>query len=213
MTVIGITGGSGSGKSTLVRALVDLLGEERVAVLCQDHYYRDLSHLELSLRALANFDHPDALDLDLLAAHAQELRSGEAVDRPVYDMPTHTRTGDTVRVEPRETILVEGTLLGAHPELASALHAMVFVDLEESKRLARRVRRDVHDRGRTRVSVHHQWSVTVAPMFTEFVEPIRAPADLTVRGDEPAGDLAGRVAAPLHICALHRVHLAADPSD
>lgn len=197
MKVIGITGGSGSGKSTLVRALVALLGEGQVAVLRQDDYYRDLAHLEPEVRAATNFDLPDALDLELLADHLESLKGGRAVSRPIYDMATHTRTPNAVRIEPREVVLIDGTLIGTHEKLRSLLDGLVFVDLAESVRLARRMERDVLERDRTRESVQLQWSTSVAPMFEEFILPVRAGADRIVGGDEPPQNLARAVVAGL----------------
>ncbi len=197
MRVLGITGGSGSGKSTLLGAVATLLGKESTSILRQDDYYRDLAHLEPEARATRNFDHPDAIEFDLLAAHVRALEDGRAIPRPVYDMTTHTRTPKPIRVEPREVVLIEGTLIGAYPGLRALLDGMVFVDLEDSVRLARRIERDTRERGRTEESVRIQWSTSVAVMFSEFVEPERTRADLVVRGDEPPMELAGVVLARL----------------
>ena len=197
MRIIGITGGSGSGKSTLLGAIAALLGTNAVSILRQDDYYRDLSHLPLAERAATNFDHPNSLDLDLLAAQAEKLRAGEAVDRPSYDFTTHTRRAAPVRIESRSLLLIEGTLIGAHPALVRSLDCVVFVDLEEPERLARRICRDIRERGRTEESVRRQWALTVAPMHAEFVEPVMAQADLVVRADEPPAGLAASVAAHL----------------
>jgi uridine kinase len=194
---LGVAGGSGSGKSTLVHAIVEHLGEDRCAVLRQDHYYHDLSHLPLPERAAVNFDHPKAIDLARLAADLDRLRAGEPARRPVYDFRSHTRERRTVAVEPRPVVIVEGTLIGWNERILAGLDGLVYVELEEEERFARRRRRDARERGRTEESVRRQWERTVAPMHRAFVAQTRHRADLVVRGDEPPADLAAAVALRL----------------
>jgi uridine kinase len=179
-TVVGVSGGSGSGKSTVSRRLREAVGPERMALVMQDSYYRDLpSHDEAAILA-HNFDHPDSLELELLAHHLAELKAGRAVDVPVYDFVTHTRSAEVQRVEPGPVVLVEGILLFAVPELVDVFDLRVFVDTDADVRLARRVRRDVAERGRTAGDVLRQWEETVRPMHLEFVEPSRRWADVIV---------------------------------
>lgn len=179
-TVVGVSGGSGSGKSTVSQKLREAVGPDRMALVMQDSYYRDLpSHDEATILA-HNFDHPDSLELELLAEHLAELKAGRAVDVPVYDFATHTRTYEVQRVEPGPVVLVEGILLFAVPELLDVFDLRVFVDTDADVRLARRVRRDVAERGRTADDVLRQWEETVRPMHLEFVEPSRRWADVIV---------------------------------
>ena len=194
---VAVAGGSGSGKTSLTRALVDALGVERCAVLDHDSYYRDLSHLPMAQRAEVNFDHPDSLENDLLAAHMASLRAGEAVQRPVYDFATHTRTAATTRVEPRPIVLCEGILLLAVPALRSAFDLRVYVDTPPDVRALRRVQRDIVERGRTVQSVVHQYMQSVRPMHERFVEPARATADLVLGWQHTPAEWAATVVATL----------------
>lgn len=194
---IGIVGGSGSGKSTLARALARRIGEDRVRILKQDFYYRDLSHLPLGERARTNFDAPESLDLAGMGADLAALRAGRSVRPPRYDMATHARIGFAEEVEPAPVILAEGTLLLADPAVAETLDAVVYVELPAEQRLARRIRRDVEDRGRTEESVRARWEATVLPMYREHTAPIRNRADLVVSGAAPVEETARAVAAAL----------------
>ncbi|MGE3173927.1 MAG: uridine kinase [Planctomycetota bacterium] len=194
--LVAIVGGTGSGKTTLAGALARHLGA-RCAVLDHDAYYHDLSHLEPPLRAATNFDHPDALDNDLLLQQLQALRQGRAVDKPRYCFATHTRLPQRERVPAREIVLVEGILLLAPPRLRAAFDLRVFVDVDDDVRALRRLRRDIRERGRTVDSVYTQWLATVRPMHQQFVEPARAHADLIVSGEAPIEDAVRRIAAQL----------------
>lgn len=176
--VIGIAGGSGSGKSTVLQRILDRLGAERVAILDHDRYYFDLAHLSQEERAKVNFDHPASLETTLLCRHVDELLEGRAVDKPVYDFTTHRRTERVERVEPRSLIVIEGILVLAEPELVRRMDLRVFVDADDDIRLARRIRRDVAERGRSVDSVLDQYEATVRPMHLQFVAPTRRIADL-----------------------------------
>lgn len=189
-TVLGVAGGSGAGKTTLVDGVVSRLGD-RAAVLWFDEYYHDLVHLDPAERATVNFDHPDSLDGGLLIEHLDGLLAGRAVDVPVYDFSTHTRTTLTRRVEPRPVVVVDGILVLAVPEVRRRLDLAVFVDAPEAVRLARRMDRDVAERGRTPESVRAQFAATVGPMHDEFVAPSGGRADLRLDG---TGDRAANVA-------------------
>ncbi|MCH2426405.1 MAG: uridine kinase [Acidimicrobiales bacterium] len=184
-TVIGVVGGSGAGKTTLVWGLADRLGAD-VSVLWFDEYYHDLVHLTPDERALVNYDHPDSLDVDLLVSHLDGLLAGRPAEVPVYDFTTHTRTGTTRRVDPRPVIVVDGILVLAFPVIRERLDVSVFVEAPAEVRLARRLDRDVRERGRTPESVRTQFAATVAPMHDAFVSPCRDLADLTLDGQ---GDL------------------------
>ncbi len=178
--VIGIAGGSGSGKTTVAQALLERVGPEYVALLPHDAYYRDFSHLPPEERAQVNYDHPDALETDLLIEHIHQLRQGRAIARPVYDFTRHARSAETVRVEPKPIILVEGILIFAEPDLRRLLDIKIYVDTDADLRFIRRLLRDVEERGRTVESVIRQYLTTVRPMHLEFVEPSKRYADIIV---------------------------------
>ncbi len=178
--LIGIAGGSGAGKTTVLRALLEQIGEERVAYVYHDSYYRDLSHLSPTERAEVNFDHPDALETDLLIQHLKRLQMGEAVDVPIYDFTTHTRRHETQRLEPKPVILVEGILILADRALREMMDIKIYVDTDADLRFIRRLKRDLEDRGRTIQSVIEQYEETVRPMHNSFVEPSKRYADIII---------------------------------
>ncbi len=176
--VIGIAGGTGSGKTTVVRRLIEALGTDQVGVLEHDRYYRDRSDLRLEERALLNYDHPDALETDMLVSHLRELKAGRAVDVPTYDFARHNRLPERTRLEPHPALVVEGILIFADPDLRSLMDVKVFVDADADTRFIRRLTRDVAERGRTLTSVIDQYLGTVKPMHLEFVEPSKRYADI-----------------------------------
>ena len=176
--VIGVAGGTGSGKTTVVHELVRALGGGRVSVVHHDAYYRDASHLTPAQRAAINFDHPDALETDLLVAHLDALRAGRPVEMPVYDFATHTRAAETRIIEPTRAVVVDGLLVLWDARLRERLDVKVFVDTDADVRLVRRLRRDIEDRGRSFDSVLRQYVETVRPMHLEFVEPSKRWADI-----------------------------------
>jgi uridine kinase len=178
--VIGIAGGSGSGKTTVIRQIIDGLDPAHIAVIEHDAYYRDLSHLPLDARRATNFDHPDALETELLLLHLDGLIGGQSIQKPTYDFQQHTRRRETVAVEPRSVILVDGILVLAEPELAARMDIKLFVDTDDDVRLMRRIRRDLSERGRTIEDILHQYEQTVRPMHLQFVEPSRRRADLII---------------------------------
>ncbi len=188
-TVLGVAGGSGVGKTTLVNRVVERLGN-RATVLWFDEYYHDLIHLDPDERATVNYDHPDSLDSALLVEHLDSLLTGRAVEVPIYDFSTHTRTGSTRRVDPRSVVVVDGILVLAVPEVRDRIDLAVFVDAPEQVRLGRRLERDVRERGRTPESVRAQFAATVAPMHETHVVPSGEYADLLLDG---AGELARNV--------------------
>jgi uridine kinase len=183
--IIGIAGGSGSGKTTIADAVVRALPE--VAVVQHDSYYRHRPDLSLEQRSLVNYDHPDSLETDLLVNHLGLLARGVAIDRPIYDFTEHLRSIETDRVKSSPVIIVEGILVLANPELRALLGLKVYVDADSDVRLARRLSRDIDQRGRTPQSVLEQYYASVRPMHVEFVEPSKRHADLVIaERDHPA---------------------------
>lgn len=178
--VLGVAGGSGSGKSTVVREVRAALGADRTAVLAHDAYYRDLRHVPATQRATVNFDHPESLETELMAAHVQALQDGRTVEVPTYDFANHIRAEATRTVHPTPTIIIDGILVLADPRLRALMDLKVFVDTDADLRLIRRLRRDTRDRGRTPESVIRQYEESVRPMHLEFVEPSKRHADMLV---------------------------------
>ncbi len=178
--IVGVAGGTGSGKTTVSQAILERVGRERIAYIQHDAYYRDRSHLPFEERAKLNFDHPDALETELLVEHLQRLRAGEPVEVPIYDFATHTRIPQTRRVEPRPVIMVEGILIFADRALRDMLDVKIFVDTDADLRFIRRLERDIAERGRTMRSVIDQYLATVRPMHLEFVEPSKRYADVII---------------------------------
>jgi len=178
--VIGVAGGSGSGKTTVADAIVRRVGHDRVRSIHQDRYYRDLSRLDEASRRRTNFDHPDAIEDDLLVEHLDLLAAGNSVELPIYDFARHLRTGRTDTAEPRPVILVEGILILAVAAVRARLDLKLYVDTDADLRFIRRLERDTEQRGRSVQSVVDQWLATVRPMHLEFVEPSRRYADLII---------------------------------
>jgi uridine kinase len=178
--VIGMAGGTGSGKTTVAREILKRVGTAPISLIQHDAYYKDLGNLPPAQRALQNFDHPDALENDLLITHLKELKAGRPVEIPVYDFTTHTRTGQTQRVEPYHVILVEGILIFADQALRDLMDVKIYVDTDADIRFIRRLQRDLADRGRTMDSVIHQYLATVRPMHEEFVEPSKRYSDIII---------------------------------
>jgi len=178
--IVGIAGGSGSGKTTLAQLVLERVGDERIAYLPHDAYYKDLSSLPPSQRAMINFDHPDSLDTELLIEHITQLKNGQAVELPIYDFKTHSRTAETYSIEPRSIIMVEGILIFADPTLRKLMDVKIFVDTDSDLRFIRRLERDINERGRTTENVIRQYLATVRPMHLEFVEPSKRYADVIV---------------------------------
>jgi uridine kinase len=178
--VIGIAGGTGSGKTTVANVILRRLGADKITFLPHDSYYRDLGELTIEERQKINFDHPDALETELLIKHIQALKRGETVDVPIYDFTTHTRTDQTLHIESQSVILVEGILIFADETLLTLFDAKIFVDTPDDIRFIRRLQRDLLERGRTVDSVIQQYMTTVRPMHLEFVEPSKRQADVII---------------------------------
>ena len=183
-TLVGISGGSGSGKTTLAAAIHERLGNRRSTVLSLDAYYKDLSHLPLKERAAVNFDHPDALDVQLLTQQMRQLGCGQAVEVPRYDFTIHTRRPETLTLQPKTVVLIEGILLFALDSIRSLLDLKVFVDVSPDIRFIRRLVRDIQERGRTVESCIQQYYATTRPMHFAWVEPSKAFGDIVVSGEE-----------------------------
>lgn len=191
---IGLAGGSGSGKTTVAEDVVGRLNGQ-VSLLQHDAYYRHQPELSYEERTRVNYDHPSSLETELLIQHLEALRSGIAIERPVYDFAQHLRSDETVRVEPAPVVVVEGILVLAEPGLRSELDLKIFVDTAPDIRLARRIERDITERGRTVESVLGQYFATVRPMHIEFVETSKRYADLII----PEGHNAAAVATVVEL--------------
>lgn len=178
--VIGICGGTGSGKTSVANRLLKSVKAGDVVYLQQDSYYRNLNDLPLDFRRAVNFDHPDAVDNDLLVEHLKALKNGQQVELPVYDFKHHMRLPETLRVEPTPIIIIEGILIFADARLLQEMDIKVFVDTPDDLRFIRRLRRDIAERGRTADSVIEQYLSTVRPMHMQFVEPSKRYADVII---------------------------------
>lgn len=177
---IGIAGGTGSGKTTVANVILERVGRDRIAYLPHDAYYRDLGDLPYDQKAAMNFDHPDSLETELMIKHILELKKANAVEIPVYDFSTHSRTSKTIHVEPHAVIIVEGILLFVDKQLRDLLDIKIFVDTDADIRFIRRLQRDITERGRTTDMVVQQYLSTVRPMHLEFVEPSKRYANIII---------------------------------
>ena len=180
VTVIGVAGGTGSGKSTLVKQLQEAFKGDDVATLCHDYYYKAHPELTYDERTKLNYDHPAAFDTDMLVDHVKALKANVAIEHPVYSFVDHNRTDEKVAVKPSKVIIVDGILIFENKELRELMDIKVFVDTDADIRLARRILRDVRDRGRSMESVIDQYTTTVKPMHEEFVEPSKKHADVII---------------------------------
>jgi uridine kinase len=180
MLVIGIAGGTGSGKTTVVNKIINALPQGEVAVLPQDSYYRDSSHIPPEERCNINFDEPAAIEWELLEEHLRELKAGRPIEVPTYSYLTCTRQPETVRVEPRDVIIIEGILILTQPELCDLMDVKVFVDADADDRLIRVISRDCIERGRTPQMVIDRYEAVLKPMHQLYIEPSKRYADLLV---------------------------------
>jgi uridine kinase len=178
--VIGIAGGSGSGKTTVANSVLERVGADRIAFFPHDAYYRDLQHLPLNQRATMNVDHPDSLETELMVQHVRSLKRWQPIELPVYDFTTHSRTTQSVRVNPQPVIVVEGILIFAERALRELFDVKIFVDTDPDIRFIRRLKRDIEERSRTTDNVIRQYMTTVRPMHLEFVEPSKRYADVII---------------------------------
>ncbi|KJJ39476.1 uridine kinase [Aequorivita vladivostokensis] len=180
MLIIGIAGGTGSGKTTVVDQIVAELPADEVCVISQDSYYHDTSHLSLEERVKINFDHPKAIDFDLLVGHLKELREGNSFEQPVYSFVEHNRTGETITTFPKKVIIVEGILILAHPDIREMFDIKIFVHADSDERLIRRLKRDIATRGRDLEEVLNRYQTTLKPMHQQFIEPTKEFADIII---------------------------------
>ena len=177
--VIGITGGSGSGKTTVVKKILDFFPGNEVAVISQDAYYRDNSHLSLEERRKINFDHPNSIEFELLVKHIEALKKGQAIEEPTYDYVTSSRQQKTTRIEPRHIVIVEGILLFTDAQIRNLCNIKVYVDADSDDRLIRIIERDMLERGRSAQDVINRYQIVKA-MHEQFIEPTKRFADLII---------------------------------
>lgn len=180
MFIIGIAGGTGSGKTTVVRKLLERLPKGEVVVIPQDSYYKDSSHVPIEERQNINFDHPDAFEWPLLAKHIEQLKKGQAVEQPIYDYITSSRLKETVHVEPKEIIIVEGIMALRDYHLRQQMDLKIFVDADADDRLIRVVKRDIVERGRTIEAVMERYQRVLKPMHEQFIETCKRYADVII---------------------------------
>ena len=178
--IIGIAGGSCSGKTSVTHAIYDVFKDHSVAVIEQDYYYKDQSHLTFEERLLTNYDHPLAFDTDLLIEHIHTLLDRKSIEKPVYDYVNHTRSNEVVHVEPKDVIIVEGILVLEDERLRGLMDIKLFVDTDSDLRIIRRIQRDIKERGRTADSVIEQYISAVRPMHNMFIEPTKRYADVII---------------------------------
>lgn len=180
MLIIGIAGGSGCGKSTVVKKIVKSLPKDAVAIIPQDSYYKDSGHLSPEERAKKNFDHPSSIEFSLLRKHLDLLKSGSEIDMPMYSYLTCARLKETVKMQPKEVIIVEGILILTNPKIREILDIKVFVDADPDDRLMRVIRRDIEERGRSFIEVLEHYERYVKPMHLQFIEPTKRYADIII---------------------------------
>ena len=178
--LIGITGGTGSGKSTVAKAIYESLPKNNIIIIEQDSYYNDQSHLTPEERIKTNYDHPLAFDTDLLVSHLKDLLDNKPIDKPLYDFTVHNRMKETIRIEPKEIIILEGILILDSPEIRKLLDIKIYVDTDADVRIIRRIQRDMKERGRTLESIIKQYTEVVKPMHYEFIEPTKRYADIII---------------------------------
>lgn len=178
--LIGITGGTGSGKSTIAKEICNKFDEACIAMIEQDSYYKDQSHLSFGERIKTNYDHPDAFDTELLVNHLKKLMENKSIEKPIYDFEKHTRKKETIKVESREIIIVEGILILQEQKVRDLLDIKIYVDTDADVRIIRRIVRDMHERGRTLDSVINQYLNVVRPMHMQFIEPSKRYADIII---------------------------------
>ncbi len=178
--IIGIAGGTGSGKTTVVKKIIELLPKDEVAILPQDSYYRDNSDLPLEERQEMNFDHPRSLEFSLLVEHIKQLKAGNSIQQPIYSYLTCTRSKETILVEPKKVVIVEGILILANAQLRNIMDIKVFVDADNDDRLMRVIMRDIVERGRSVNKVLERYEKTVKPMHLQFIEPTKRYADIII---------------------------------
>ncbi len=184
MLIIGIAGGTGSGKTTVVHQIMNELPETEVGIISQDSYYKQNIGMSYEERSNINFDHPRAIDFELLVRHLKDLKADKTIEQPVYSFVTHNRTDDTVITHPRKVMIVEGILILTNPELRDMFDVKVFVHADSDERLIRRLKRDIAERGRDMEEVLNRYQTTLKPMHQQFIEPTKAFADIIIPNDK-----------------------------
>jgi uridine kinase len=184
MLIIGIAGGTGSGKTTVVHQIMNELPETEVGIISQDSYYKQNVGMSYEERSNINFDHPRAIDFELLVQHLKELKAEKTIEQPVYSFVTHNRTDDTIITHPRKVMIVEGILILANSELRDMFDIKVFVHADSDERLIRRLKRDIAERGRDMEEVLNRYQTTLKPMHQQFIEPTKAFADIIIPNDK-----------------------------
>jgi uridine kinase len=184
MLIIGIAGGTGSGKTTVVHQIMNELPETEVGIISQDSYYKQNIGMSYEERSNINFDHPRAIDFELLVQHLKDLKADKTIEQPVYSFVTHNRTDDTVITHPRKVMIVEGILILTNPELRDMFDVKVFVHADSDERLIRRLKRDIAERGRDMEEVLNRYQTTLKPMHQQFIEPTKAFADIIIPNDK-----------------------------
>lgn len=183
MLILGIAGGTGSGKTTVVNQILNELPSDEVTVISQDSYYKKSDHLTYNERCNTNFDHPNAIDFDLLISHVKELKKGNSIDQPIYSFVTHNRVIDTIKTFPKKVVIIEGILIFTNKCLRDLIDIKVFVHADSDERLIRRLRRDISERGRDLTEVLERYQSTLKPMHQEFIEPTKNFADIIIPND------------------------------
>lgn len=180
MLIIGIAGGTGSGKTSVVEQIVEDLPKDEVCVISQDSYYKDTSNLDYKERQKINFDHPQAIDFDLLVNHLIELKKGNSIEQPIYSFVEHNRIKDTLKTDPKKVVIVEGILILTNPELRDLFEIKVYVHADSDERLIRRLKRDMAERGRSLEEILNRYQTTLKPMHQQFIEPSKEFADIII---------------------------------
>ena len=183
MLILGIAGGTGSGKTTVVNQIVNELQEADVTVISQDSYYNATDNLSYDERTKINFDHPRAIDFDLLTTHLKKLKKGEIIHQPIYSFASHNRTKDTIKTHPSKVLIVEGILIFTNKELRDMLDIKIYVHADSDERLIRRLRRDIKERSRDLDEVLQRYQETLKPMHEQFIEPSKMYADIIIPND------------------------------
>ncbi|MGL2987579.1 uridine kinase [Flavobacterium sp. RSSA_27] len=184
MLIIGIAGGTGSGKTTVVHQIMNELPDAEVGIISQDSYYKENKNMSYEERSNINFDHPRAIDFELLVTHLKELKQGNSINQPVYSFIKHNRTSDVVITHPRKVMIIEGILIFTNPELRDLFDIKIYVHADSDERLIRRLRRDISERGRDMEEVLSRYQHTLKPMHEQFIEPTKAYADIIIPNDK-----------------------------
>jgi uridine kinase len=184
MYIIGIGGGTASGKSTLVHNCVQAFEPNEIVVISQDNYYKTTHHLNFEEREKINFDHPDAIDFELLSRQVKELKNGKSINQPIYDFSTHNRTQKVIQINPPKVLIIEGILVFSKKELRNLFNLKIYVDTADKVRLKRRLKRDIEERGRTEKEVLERYKQTTLPMHKAFVKRYKTKADVLINNND-----------------------------